>query len=91
MANVLWEHEPSKKIRVWVDGCFDLFHFGHANAFRQARALGDVLIVGIHTDEEVERVKGVWVWRVRWCVRVRDAAAVGACVCVMLLQVPRPL
>ena len=79
MANVLWEHEPSKKIRVWVDGCFDLFHFGHANAFRQARALGDVLIVGIHTDEEVERVKGVWV-----C-----GECVGACVCVMLLPLVR--
>src|SRR5689334_8760195 len=29
---------PKKKIRVWVDGCFDLMHFGHANAFRQVLA-----------------------------------------------------
>lgn len=58
MTNVIWDNQENKKIRVWVDGCFDLFHFGHANAFRQARSLGDHLIVGIHTDEEVERVKG---------------------------------
>jgi cytidyltransferase-like protein len=57
IANVIWD-QKNKPIRVWVDGCFDLFHFGHANAFRQARSLGDYLIVGIHTDEEVERVKG---------------------------------
>lgn len=29
---------------------FDMVHFGHANALRQAKALGDVLIVGIHSD-----------------------------------------
>ena len=45
-------------VRVWVDGCFDAMHFGHANAFRQARALGDVLIVGINPDDEVIRYKG---------------------------------
>jgi len=35
-----------------------MFHFGHANALRQARELGDYLIVGIHSDKEIERVKG---------------------------------
>ena len=39
-------------------GCFDLMHFGHANAFRQAKALGDVLIVGLNTDEEILKYKG---------------------------------
>ncbi|VDQ16291.1 unnamed protein product [Trichobilharzia regenti] len=42
-----------KPIRVWVDGCFDLVHFGHANALRQAKALGDQLIVGVHSDISV--------------------------------------
>ena len=31
---------------------FDMVHFGHANALRQARKMGDVLIVGVHSDGE---------------------------------------
>lgn len=47
-----------KKIRVWCDGCYDMVHFGHANALRQAKQLGDYLIVGVHTDEEITKHKG---------------------------------
>lgn len=35
-----------------------MVHFGHANSLRQAKALGDYLIVGIHTDEEITKHKG---------------------------------
>lgn len=35
-----------------------MVHFGHANALRQAKALGDKLIVGIHNDAEITRHKG---------------------------------
>ncbi|CBZ29476.1 ethanolamine-phosphate cytidylyltransferase,putative [Leishmania mexicana MHOM/GT/2001/U1103] len=45
-------------VRIWVDGCFDMLHFGHANALRQARRLGCELFVGCHSDEEVMRFKG---------------------------------
>ncbi|CAG9831561.1 unnamed protein product [Diabrotica balteata] len=44
--------------RVWCDGCYDMVHFGHANSLRQAKALGDRLVVGIHTDEEIMKHKG---------------------------------
>lgn len=47
-----------KPVRVWADGCFDMMHYGHANALRQARELGDVLVVGVHSDAEVLRNKG---------------------------------
>ncbi|KAJ2943729.1 hypothetical protein O0L34_g16843 [Tuta absoluta] len=47
-----------KEVRVWCDGCYDMVHFGHANSLRQAKALGDVLIVGVHTDEEIAKHKG---------------------------------
>ncbi|EGC40222.1 phosphoethanolamine-cytidyltransferase [Dictyostelium purpureum] len=50
--------QKKKPIRVYVDGCFDLMHFGHANALRQARELGDILVVGVHTDEEITKNKG---------------------------------
>lgn len=47
-----------KRIRVYMDGCFDLMHYGHANALRQAKALGDELVVGIVSDEEIVANKG---------------------------------
>eukprot|EP00296_Roombia_truncata_P000089 JP435748.1.p1 GENE.JP435748.1~~JP435748.1.p1 ORF type:complete len:437 (-),score=102.38 JP435748.1:241-1521(-) len=49
---------PQKPVRIWLDGVFDLMHFGHANAFRQARALGTELIVGVNSDAEVIANKG---------------------------------
>jgi len=43
---------------VYIDGGFDLFHVGHVEALRQAKSLGDFLIVGIHDDLVVNRQKG---------------------------------
>ena len=43
--------------RVYVDMAADLFHFGHVELLRRARELGDVLVVGIHSDETVARYK----------------------------------
>jgi len=37
---------------------YDMVHFGHANSLRQAKSLGDYLIVGVHTDEEITKHKG---------------------------------
>lgn len=51
-------NESKKPVRIWTDGCFDMAHFGHANACRQAKALGDYLIVGVHSDEEISKHKG---------------------------------
>lgn len=48
-----------RPVRVWIDGCYDVTHFGHYNAFRQARALGDVLIVGLNSDAEVAHQKPI--------------------------------
>lgn len=45
-------------VRVWADGCFDMVHFGHANALRQAKQMGDKLVVGVHCDEEIKKNKG---------------------------------
>nr|KAI8765436.1 ethanolamine-phosphate cytidylyltransferase-like isoform X1 [Biomphalaria glabrata] len=50
--------KKKKEIRIWMDGCFDMVHFGHANAIRQAKEFGDVLLVGVHSDAEVTRHKG---------------------------------
>ena len=55
------EEVPSKKkkqVRVWADGCYDMAHFGHANSLRQAKAMGDYLVVGVHSDAEIMKHKG---------------------------------
>jgi D-beta-D-heptose 7-phosphate kinase/D-beta-D-heptose 1-phosphate adenosyltransferase len=43
---------------VLTNGCFDLIHRGHTDYLEQARALGDVLVVGLNDDESVRRLKG---------------------------------
>jgi len=50
--------EEKKKIIPWCDGCYDMVHFGHANQIRQAKEMGDYLIVGVHSDEEIAKHKG---------------------------------
>ena len=48
----------SDGIRVWSDGCYDMVHFGHANQLRQTKAMGDYLVVGVHSDAEIIKHKG---------------------------------
>jgi D-beta-D-heptose 7-phosphate kinase/D-beta-D-heptose 1-phosphate adenosyltransferase len=43
---------------VFTNGCFDILHAGHVTYLAQARALGDLLIVGVNSDESVRRLKG---------------------------------
>ena len=43
--------------RIYVDMVADLFHCGHVEFLRQARAMGDELVVGIHSDDTVEQYK----------------------------------
>lgn len=44
-------------IRVYVDGVFDLTHYGHYKLFKQAKKLGGKLIVGVLSDEECRKYK----------------------------------
>lgn len=43
---------------VFTNGCFDLLHPGHIRSLEAARAMGDVLIVGLNSDESVRTLKG---------------------------------
>lgn len=43
---------------VFTNGCFDLLHAGHVDYLERARALGDLLVVGINSDASVKRLKG---------------------------------
>lgn len=44
--------------KVLVGGCFDILHFGHITFLKQAKMLGDSLIVALESDGNVKRVKG---------------------------------
>lgn len=69
--------EPAPKLlddRIWIDGCFDFFHHGHAGAIVQARQLGNELYVGVHSDEAIMENKGPSVMNM-----AERVAAVDAC------------
>jgi len=51
------EPKPGDKI-IYVSGAFDLFHIGHVDFLEKVKELGDYLIVGLHTDQEVNRYRG---------------------------------
>ncbi len=52
----LWKQE-AKRV-VFTNGCFDLLHPGHVRYLEDAKALGDVLIVGLNEDDSISRLKG---------------------------------
>lgn len=55
---VLGPHRAAGRKIVFTNGCFDLLHIGHARYLREARGYGDVLVVGVNSDESVRRLKG---------------------------------
>jgi rfaE bifunctional protein nucleotidyltransferase chain/domain len=52
------EWKAAGQVVVWTNGCFDLLHPGHLASLKAARRLGDVLLVGVNSDEAVRRLKG---------------------------------
>ncbi len=50
-------HAAGRRV-VFTNGCFDLLHVGHIRYLQRARALGDVLILGLNSDASVRRLKG---------------------------------
>lgn len=43
---------------VFTNGCFDVLHYGHVHYLLQAKALGDILVIGLNSDDSVRRLKG---------------------------------
>ncbi|KAL8841028.1 MAG: hypothetical protein Q9170_001053 [Blastenia crenularia] len=73
-----WPVDPQEDIavskdRIWIDGCFDFSHHGHAGAMLQARRLGKQLLVGVHSDQEILDNKGPTVMTLAERVSAVDA------------------
>lgn len=66
MSSVLSSTDLSQKINsersgkkvVFTNGCFDILHVGHIEYLEEAKSLGDILVVGLNSDESVKRLKG---------------------------------
>jgi D-beta-D-heptose 7-phosphate kinase/D-beta-D-heptose 1-phosphate adenosyltransferase len=58
LAQALETHRGRGKTVVFTNGCFDLLHVGHVRYLRQAKNLGDLLVVGINSDSSIRRLKG---------------------------------
>jgi len=52
------ELKRSDKKIVFTNGCFDILHAGHISYIREAKALGDILMIGLNSDGSVKRLKG---------------------------------
>ncbi len=64
----------TKPTTVYMDGVFDICHSGHFNAIRQSKKLGDILMVGVNSDEDVLKSKGPTLMNVK-----ERSALVRAC------------
>ncbi len=52
------KQNTTKKKIVFTNGCFDILHSGHVTYLAKAKKLGDILIVGLNSDDSVKRLKG---------------------------------
>ena len=58
LAEAIAQYRKENKKIVFTNGCFDLLHVGHVRYLKQAKALGDILMVGFNTDASVQKLKG---------------------------------
>lgn len=58
LVPILKKLRRSGKKIVFTNGCFDLLHSGHVRYLREAKAAGDVLIIGLNSDRSVRGLKG---------------------------------
>ena len=55
--NFITKKLHNKKV-VFTNGCFDILHAGHIKLLKEAKSLGDILIVGLNTDYSIKQLKG---------------------------------
>ena len=58
IGNVVTTLKAEGKKIVFTNGCFDILHVGHVRYLNEAKALGDILILGLNSDSSVKSLKG---------------------------------
>ena len=58
LLRIMKDLKAKGKRIVFTNGCFDLLHIGHVRYLEKARALGNVLVVGVNSDSSVRKLKG---------------------------------
>jgi glycerol-3-phosphate cytidylyltransferase len=58
IADLVAKLRAEGKRIVFTNGCFDILHLGHIRYLREAKSRGDILIVGLNSDESVRKIKG---------------------------------
>jgi D-beta-D-heptose 7-phosphate kinase/D-beta-D-heptose 1-phosphate adenosyltransferase len=55
---ILYHLKNSSNKIVFTNGCFDVLHIGHLSYLEEAKKLGDILILGLNSDDSIKRLKG---------------------------------
>ncbi|MCI0531346.1 MAG: D-glycero-beta-D-manno-heptose 1-phosphate adenylyltransferase [candidate division Zixibacteria bacterium] len=58
LKQILNKLRAARKRIVFTNGCFDLIHVGHVRYLKKARQMGDLLILGLNSDQSVRKLKG---------------------------------
>jgi rfaE bifunctional protein nucleotidyltransferase chain/domain len=58
LKDIIDIHKKQGKLIVFTNGCFEILHPGHIKLLEEAKNYGDILVVGINSDESVKRIKG---------------------------------
>lgn len=90
LAESVAEHKKLGRKIVFTNGCFDLLHVGHVSYLAEARALGDVLVVGLNSDASVRRLKGDTRPIINQTDRATMLAALAAVDHVVVFDEPTP-
>ena len=58
LASVVEEIKKQNKKIVFTNGCFDILHIGHVRYLKESARFGDILMIGLNSDNSVQRLKG---------------------------------
>lgn len=57
LRDIISRHKSHGEKIVFTNGCFDIIHVGHVRYLKEAKRLGDILVIGLNSDNSVSRIK----------------------------------